>query len=397
MSDIAVYKEQMEKCSHCAFCQAFCPVFEAELLETFMPRARMEIARACLLENTLERSARVAEVIDRCLLCGRCSKSCPGGVPVEAITAAARSALYPHGKGGPLRRHMLRHFCQNRGLLGLHRQAANLASRRGWSPLPQVGEKLFAELYAGNWPSKNGTPRARAVYFAGCAANSLYTDTADATLKVLTRNGIEVNVIKEMVCCGMPAYAAGDRELLLECIRKNVESLANADADVILTECSTCGMFLKQKAPLLLPPDDPLAQKAKELAPKIFEVTDYLSQVGLIAAPGRLEARVTYHIPCHSAWTPTFDDAPNKLLAQIPGVEMVQMAEPNACCGAGGSFFADFADTAEKILQKKMADMKNTKAEICVTQCPACRTYIQSAADAPETLHPIRLLAKSYE
>ncbi|MFH2100235.1 MAG: (Fe-S)-binding protein, partial [Pseudomonadota bacterium] len=98
--ELEKYTDAMAKCSYCAFCQAACPVFKEDLLETHMPRARMDILRAALLDGELANTRRVRSILDRCLLCGTCVRTCPAGVPVDDIVIAARSQVYGAGRKG---------------------------------------------------------------------------------------------------------------------------------------------------------------------------------------------------------------------------------------------------------------------------------------------------------
>jgi Fe-S oxidoreductase len=147
----------------------------------------------------------------------------------------------------------------------------------------------------------------------------------------------------------------------------------------------------------IIPGDDPLYEKAVEVSSKITEVTDYLQQIGLEASPQKLELQVTYHVPCHGNWRSSLNDAPRELLSGIEGVEMVEMEKPGACCGAGGAFFVDFKELSQKIREPKLRDIKQTGAELVVTQCPSCRSYLSAGLEEGQrVLHPITLLSMAY-
>ena len=397
MLELDRYREMMAKCSHCGLCQATCPVYLEDSLQTHLARARMDLIRAVLVEARLPVTRRFREVLDRCLLCTNCSQTCPAGVPVDEIIAAARHQLYQGKRRDPVRRQLLRRFMHQRGMRGLLGTAGAIAHKMGWTPeeLPAPASKPFEKRFKERIPAK-GKARARVAYFVGCATNTLYPETGKAVVNVLAHNDIEVLIPRGQVCCGMPALAEGDLALVQEMMRRNVPVLAGCEVDAIVTDCTSCGMMFRTKAVKTLPDDDPLRPQAEAVAAKMWEVTDYLNRVGLTAEPPPLEESYTYHIPCHRGWTPTVNDAPRSLLGKIPRAERVEMEGPDKCCGAGGTFFMDFKELATDIRSRKLADIRQTGARNVLTQCPACRSYLRTRLDGCQVTHPIVLLARAY-
>ncbi|MBW2366601.1 MAG: (Fe-S)-binding protein [Deltaproteobacteria bacterium] len=397
LGDLKTYTEWMDKCSHCAFCEATCPVYLADLLETHVARSRMMVIRESLLNNTLPQSKRVHEIINRCLLCSNCTQTCPASIPVDEIVIAARYRLYGGKRMQLPKRILLKRFMEKRGVTGAMRKLEGLARTAGIIPkeIPTSSKKAFEDRYAGTY-EPTGEVRAKAVYFVGCATNTLYPDTGDAVMKVLAQNGITVTVPDGLVCCGIPALAEGDIKTARQMMESNLNILAAIESDVILTDCTSCGMTLKEKLSKLFPRDDSLYEKATAVSAKIKEVTDYLVEVGLTTDPTEPIAPFTYHIPCHGAWTPGLNDAPRKILLKIPNARMVEMEEPEKCCGAGGTFFTEFKSLSETIRNPKIEDIQNTGVKTVVTQCPSCRSYLNSALADIDVIHPMAMLARAY-
>lgn len=397
MLDLAAYQSAMEKCCDCGFCQATCPVFLEDLLETHVARARMGLIRASLLEGTNPVTKRLREVVGRCLLCTSCVRTCPAQVPVDEIVVAARHRLEQQNSKGRIRRRVTHRFMYERGLGRLVGKAARLARSMGVGPdeLPPPARKRFEQLHRGVI-SPQGEIRARVAYYVGCATNTFYPETALDAVRVLSHNGIEVVLPDGLVCCGMPALAEGDIETAQEMVRRNVKALAAEEVDAIVTDCTSCGLVLKNKAAKLLPDDDELSEQAGFLSPKVHEVTDYLGQIGLTEEPPGMPGRLTYHVPCHRGWTPTMDDAPRKILGRIPGAELVDMEYPERCCGGGGTFFMDYKELSQGIRSHKIEDIDSTGAETVVTQCPSCRSYMSPLLKEREVVHPISFLARAY-
>ena len=397
MLDLRTYKAAMDKCCDCGFCQATCPVFLEDLLETHVARARMGLIRACLLEGTHPVTERLREVVGRCLLCTSCVQTCPARLPVDEIVVAARHQLQQQNSRGRLRRRMTRKFMKERGFRGLVGKAGRLARSMGLGPeeLPPPARKRFEELRRGVISPK-GEIRARVAYYVGCATNTFYPETALDVVRVLAHNGIEVLLPEGLVCCGMPALGEGDLETAQELVRTNIRVLSRQDVDAIVTDCTSCGLVLKTKTVKVLPEDDELREQATLLSPKIHEITDYLSQIGLTEEPSSVPGKLTYHMPCHRSWTPTMDDAPRNILRSIPETEFVEMEYPERCCGGGGTFFMDYKELSQSIRSHKIEDIDHTGARTVVTQCPSCRSYMTPMLKEREVMHPVSFLARAY-
>jgi glycolate oxidase iron-sulfur subunit len=400
MRDLKKYQDQMAKCSFCEFCQATCPVYLEDLLETHVARARMNLVRACLVENSIPVSERFEEVVNRCLLCTNCVQACPAKIPVDEIVISARHKLYGGKRRGPLRRGGMKIFMQGRGfgLASLPLSAAQtLASHLGIAPeeLPRIAGRSFAGKHKGVIPAQ-GKQRGRVAYFVGCATNSFYPGTAEDVVKVLTENGIEVLIPEGLSCCGLPALVEGDLDTAQELAVKNFSILTGLDVDAVVTDCTSCGMALKVKVAKAIPEDNPLFLKAVKFAPKVWEVTDYLNKIGLVNVPAAFPQKITYHIPCHRGWSPTLPNAPRNLLAKIPGLQIAEMEFPEKCCGAGGTFFMEYGKLSKNIRSKKIEDILQTSANILITQCPSCRSYLAPALPGLKIMHPASLLARAY-
>jgi glycolate oxidase iron-sulfur subunit len=396
---ITDYRELIEKCSYCAFCQETCPVFLEDLIETHLARARVNLINEVLLKNTMPVTSRFREIIDRCLLCTNCTQTCPSGVPVDEIIAAARFELDRQKRAGSIKKRILRTLLMKRGLTGFLSKAGSLAQRAGKlvglkvKELPPLAEQPLDQKYTGIIPAEGNT-RARVAYFIGCATNYLYPDTGEAAIQVLTRNGFEVVIPQGQVCCGIPVMAEGDETTVREMIRHNVSLFDGIDVEAIITDCTSCAMMLRTKMPKLI--DDSLRERAQTVAEKVWEVTDFLVDRGLVDESAALQVQCTYHVPCHRGWKETVADAPRTLLSRIPGVTLVEMENPEACCGAGGTFFTEYRDLSRSICSRKIQDIKNTGTGTVITQCPACRFYLSLHLDDYRVIHPVSLLARAH-
>lgn len=392
------YKDLVVKCSHCAMCEAVCPVFLEDMLETHVARARVDIIDQTLYKKTMPVTPRVKDIINRCLLCTSCTRDCGAAVPVHEIIITARHALYRGKRQGWFKRYILKDMLHNRGIVGLPAFLLWTAQKLHIAPagFPSVVLRTFASKYGGIYPAE-GEKRGKVAYFVGCSANTMDPETGESVMKVLAHNGIEVVVPDRLMCCGIPALAEGDIESARKATSINITTLADLEVDAVVTDCTSCGMMLSTDAAKLFPADDPLQKKAAGLAPKIFEVTDYLNKVGLSPAPPAMQGSYTYHMPCHRGWTPSLDEAPLRALSRVPGLDYSPMDDPGKCCGAGGAFFTEYSDLSQKIRKHKIGDVLATGALTVVSQCPGCRSYLNAALGRNRrAVHPVTLLRKAY-
>ncbi|MDL2286452.1 (Fe-S)-binding protein [Desulfococcaceae bacterium OttesenSCG-928-F15] len=389
------YRDFIEKCSQCSFCQATCPVFLATLLESELARNRLNLIREIFFEKSMDLTERAEEILHHCLLCTQCTQSCASQVPVTDILIAARQEMGAD-KGG-LRKKLMGKVLGKRGLPPILGKLGSFAQKfgLGGKEMPRLSEKTFDQYFSGRIEA-HGVLRAKVAYFVGCGTHFLFPDTGVAVVEVFRKNGISLDIPEGQVCCGIPLLAEGDLSGTQEAIRVNIEILAGLDVDAIVTDCTSCGMMFKEKAGKCFPADDPIQEKIGLVAGKMWEATEYLHFLGMVSAPKGVFTRYCYHVPCHSAWTPGVKDAPLSLFSQIEGLEYAPLKNPERCCGAAGTFFMQHRETAEKIRSPRLEDILQSGAETVVTQCPTCRMYLSFKLHGREVLHPLALLFRSY-
>ncbi len=398
MMQLTDFNDLINKCSQCNYCQATCPVYLEDMLESFLPRNRIHVIQEAMINKSMPLSQRGQEIIDRCLLCTNCVQTCSSQVPIDEIVIAARFYSNQNkSRIGNMKNLIMGKLLTQRGFTGMMSKAGALVQKIafGSKEMPALASKAFDKIYSGTI-SPQGKVRGRVAYFVGCGTNFMYPDTGVATVKVLIHNGIEVIIPAGQVCCGIPSLSEGDSKSAEEMIRTNIKTFTAMNVDAILTDCTSCGMMFKEKFAKILPADDPLQEKAQAISAKVWEVTDYLNTIGLIKQPSAVSQSYTYHVPCHRGWSSTVRNAPRHLLAQIPQATLVEMEYSERCCGAAGTFFIDHRDLSTSIRSHKIDDIIATDAEMVVTQCPVCRFYLSAGLTEQVVLHPVGLLAKAY-
>lgn len=406
----------VERCNGCGFCQAGCPVYKVTGIEWTVARGRVALLRA-VLEGRLPMDESIREPVFNCLTCGGCVDHCPPGVPTDEIVTQAREEI-ARRQGVPWMQKLL-----FKNVLGSP-AVMNLSVRLLWTAqvsgveslvrasrvLDLVGDLGEISGLLPRLPSSSGRraasqalrevprPAHRVAYFLGCGTNSLFAGAAAAVVRVLQRQQVQV-VLPEVVCCGKPPVSYGDAESARELARRNIDALEALAVDAVVTDCATCGSFLHEYPELLK--DDPLyAERAKQVAGRVRDVLAFLGEVGIDQAMGAVPVKVTYHDPCHLGRFQKVVKPPRDLLRAVPGVEFVEMAEANMCCGGAGSYGLTHHEISARVLDRKMSNVSRTGADVLATACPGCAMQlnygVKRHSGEVEVRHVIEVLDRAY-
>ncbi len=409
-------RSAVERCNRCGFCQAGCPTYRVTGVEWMTARGRIALVRAALEGQIPLNAADLQAPLWSCLGCDGCTMHCPPNIKTDEIVDAAREAL-ALSTGEPLVQRLVLHDILPRPeLLAFATKAARVGQRIGMLPigaklgrlvlggqideaaevLPKLPEQTARQAIGTPMPVEQ--PRLRAAYFLGCAGNLLFPEVAQATVRVLQRNRVDV-VAPENVCCGKPAAGYGDAEAALALVRRNVDLLGELDVDAIVVDCPTCGSYL-QKYPALLADDPARAEKAQAVARKVRDVGALLADLGLVEGLGRFDAKVTYHDPCHLAHFQGISAQPRALLKSVEGVDYREAAEADLCCGGAGTFALRERELSLKVLDRKMENFARTGADTLVTACPSCLLQlgygVRRKGLQMKVLHTVQVLDKAY-
>lgn len=220
--------------------------------------------------------------------------------------------------------------------------------------IPSLISPFFLHRFPERIEGKEGGRRIGLFY--GCSINYLFPSIGEASIRLLTRNGFSVILPKDQTCCGLLAYGSGDLETAKSLARKNIRPFDHFDIDQILVPCGSCFYFLKEGYLKLFPND----QNAKAFSKKIVEPSvffgDLISQMGANDASQFLnpQERITYHDPCHLRRGMKIYQEPRRLLKSLSGVELVEMKQPDRCCGMAGSFNLVYYGLSQKSLLARL-------------------------------------------
>jgi len=389
-------------------------------LEPESPRGRIYLLRA-LVEERIPLTNTAVQHLDRCLGCRNCEAVCPSGVPYGRIIETARAeiirtpgpagrparrrgrllrALFPHRRRIAALAALLRWY-QRSGVQSLIRRSGALrllptALREMEALTPVMSPRPF-QLRRGVARAR-GKASARVAFFAGCIMPYTHAATQHATMRVLRVAGSDVVTPVEQVCCGALLVHNGDRDAARALARRNIESFDQSDADTIVVNAAGCGSTLKEYGELLAG-DPRYAERAETFAHRVQDVTEYLAGRLPASALGRINARVTYQDSCHLAHAQRITDAPRKLLAMIPGVELVEMAHADRCCGSAGIYNIVERDFSARLLRSKMVDVGAVAPDIIATANPGCmiqlETGVRGTGIDAAVVHVVDLLDRS--
>ncbi|MFM8890655.1 MAG: (Fe-S)-binding protein [Planctomycetia bacterium] len=367
-------------CVHCGFCLAACPTYQELGQEMDSPRGRIVLMKE-VLEGTLP-FADAEPHVDRCRGCLACEPACPSGVPYRDLISPFRAVAAPHVRRGfvfRLRRLLAAWTLPYPARFRLAARLGRLGIVRALTPrsLAPMLDLLPAELpRPETWPTINparGPGRARVALLAGCAQQVLAPDVNSATIAVLTANGVEVVVPRGQGCCGGLAWHTGDLRSARDFARRNLDAFP-ADVDAIVTNAAGCGSALHEYHLVLRGTSD--EGRAEEFRHRVVDVSGFLARLGLTAAFRETRLVAAYHDACHLANAQGVRRQPRDLLRAVPGLEVVEIADPHLCCGSAGTYNIDQPEMAATLGENKARAIVATGADIVVTGNIGCMTQV---------------------
>jgi L-lactate dehydrogenase complex protein LldE len=211
-----------------------------------------------------------------------------------------------------------------------------------------------------------------------CLGDVLRPGAGQATVRLLRRLGHEVDFPQAQTCCGQPLYNSGFLDLARMQARYTIEAFGGDHP--VVTPSGSCAAMLKVEYPHLFPPDDPWYRRAKELAARTFELSDFLvNQLGVLDVGARYVGRVTYHYACHLRALGLTDEA-ERLIRHVEGVAYVPLARQDQCCGFGGSFSVRYPEISTAIVDDKLRCALATEADALVSTDTGCLMNIGGRA-----------------
>lgn len=404
-------------CIRCGLCLSNCPTYREYLTETASPRGRVALARKGL-EGDLKLTPNLYEQMYACFDCLACNEICPVGIRPADLALEMRylqeqmnpkrwkGALFSGLLSKPESMERVTFPLRLYQMLGVRRLVYALGLR--WlmpgqlrdmeAMLPHLPQRSLRSVLPEITESQSKSA-GKVGFFLGCAQSLLFADESAATIRVLARNGCTVITPRDAKCCGMPAMGYGRQETVLDMARHNIKVFEKSGIERIITDCATCGSTLKEYGKLLS--DDPQwAERAESFSGRVRDISEFLMEIPIIKPEGTVNARITYHDPCHLRRGQDVWQEPRELIKMINGAEFVEMNEADWCCGSAGSQLITHYGTSLKVLNRKMDNVEGSGVDIIASGCPGCQMQlnvgVRKRRSKIRVVHPVLLLDEAY-
>jgi glycolate oxidase iron-sulfur subunit len=390
-------------CVHCGFCLATCPTYLLLGDELDSPRGRIYLIKE-MLEGGQPPTAQVVKHIDRCLSCLACMTTCPSGVHYMHLVDHARRHIertYRRPLADRLLRRLLAFVLPYPSRFRLALIGAALA--KPLAPLLPSRPAAMLRLAPVTKPTPSsvdrpqifppeGPRRLRMALLTGCAQQVLAPQINEATVRLLTRHGVEVVVAPGGACCGALVHHLGFEEQALASARRNIDAwLAERDRnglDAIVVNASGCGTMVKDYGFLFR--EDTWAEKAAAVAGLAKDVSEVMAGLGLNPASGARPLTVAYHSACSLQHGQGVREQPKALL-RAAGFTVRDVPEGHICCGSAGTYNLLQPEIATALRDRKVANIERLSPDIVAAGNIGCIAQIAAGTSVP-VAHTVELL-----
>jgi glycolate oxidase iron-sulfur subunit len=413
--DISEADKILRACVHCGFCTATCPTYVLLGDELDSPRGRIYLIKE-MLEKDRPPTQEVVKHIDRCLSCLACMTTCPSGVHYMHLVDQARVRIEKEYTR-PLTERLLRAalawvlprprlFRLSMILARLARPlAAVLPAPKAAAASPSLLRRIKAmlALAPGTLPPRGaaggsvfpalGARRGRVALLQGCAQQVLAPRINQAAINLLTRHGVEVVLVKDEQCCGALTHHLGrDGDALARARANIVAWLKEAEGDgldAILVTTSGCGTVIKDYG-FMLREDGDFAASAAKISALAKDITEYLGSIELQPLQQQSDLVIAYHSACSLQHGQKITHAPKELLSKS-GFVVKDVPESHLCCGSAGTYNILQPDIANRLRDRKVANIAKVKPDMIAAGNIGCMVQIAGGTSVP-VVHTVELL-----
>jgi len=211
----------------------------------------------------------------------------------------------------------------------------------------------------------------RVALFVTCLVDLYRPTVGFAAIKLLEEAGCQVEVPRAQTCCGQPAYNTGDRATACDLARGILDAFGGYD--YVVVPSGSCGGMLRSHLPHLFDDDPNLRGRADALATKTYELISFLADVLHLEhlAAAYAEGPVTYHDSCSGLRELGIKEQPRRFL-RAAGIEIKEMADPEICCGFGGTFCVKYPEISVRMVSDKARDIAATGARTVLAGDMGC-------------------------
>jgi glycolate oxidase iron-sulfur subunit len=279
-----------------------------------------------------------------------------------------------------------------------HSGLQSLVRRSGLLKLMPKSLRTMEALMPSSLPAKTavlpehiaaeGTQRMRVGVLTGCVQSVFFPEVNAATVRVLAAEGCELFIPGDQGCCGALMVHAGEQDYALDYARRIIDVFEREHVDVIVSNAAGCGSNLKDYG-YLLRDDSEYAERAQKFSAKCRDVSEVLASLSPRVSRQPLPMRVAYHDACHLQHAQSVKLQPRAVLATIPGLDVLEVAESALCCGSAGIYNLIRPEPAEELGNRKVSHVLATRPTIVATGNPGCLLQLQSGLKAAGSDIPV--------
>lgn len=212
--------------------------------------------------------------------------------------------------------------------------------------------------------------------FIQCLIDTMFPQVGEAMVTIFDRLGIPLAYPAGQTCCGQPAFNSGYRREAAAAARHFIEIFE--DAETVVCPSGSCVHMVRHHYPELFPDDPAMVERARAVAAKTYELTEYLVDIlGVTDTMAEFPGSVTYHDSCHLSRGLGIALQPRTLLKNIQGLELREMRDSDTCCGFGGTFSINYPEISTAMVDEKIINILATGADAVVGCDISCLMNIQ--------------------
>jgi len=414
-------QDELSRCLHCGMCLQFCPTYHIYGTEMDSPRGRIALMRAVakgrLKVDDLPPS--FTRHIALCLGCRACETACPSAVKYGHLIKAAQTTIRQQTKESWLARWLkwlgfrqlmpfrerlkalasVLWLYENSGLQTLFRSLRFMprSLRQMELLLPPISREYFD--YSVPAPAL-GKKRGKVAFFIGCVQEAFLTRANRATIRVLQRNGYEVHFPARQTCCGAAQLHLGELDFARELARRNIDAFLGQGFEAVISNAGGCGATLKEEYTGLFSGDQAFCARAAQFSSLVQDFSEFMLDHLHEPPGGVVRGRAVYSDSCHLRHVQKIKKQPRQLLRMIPGLELVELKRPDLCCGSAGVYNIMHPQTANPILDLKMEEIKDARADLLIVSNTGCHMQLIAGTERSgcrvRVLHIAEVLEESY-